>query len=579
MTDSALTIDEIYVRGMERLVTVAQELSLARSMSEIQNIVKVTARHLTRADGATFVLRDGDQCHYVDEDAIAPLWKGFRFPLTYCISGWAMLNAQPAVIEDIYTDVRIPVEVYRPTFIKSLAMVPIRTAAPIGAIGAYWGNQHAPTEAEVKLLQALADTTSVAMENVRLYQELEERVSERTLALESAQRTEKALLRVQDQLRQSQKMEAVGLLAAGVAHDFNNVLTVILSYGSMVFNALPTEDPLREDVSEIVAAGERAAALTKQLLAFSKQQVLEPRILNISQVLEASESLLQRLLTHEIQFDVKNDPDLYTVFADPSQIEQVLLNLVVNARDAMPSGGKIAITTQNRKLKKHEVTGLPAGDYVKITVTDTGTGMSDEIKERIFEPFFTTKEMGTGLGLSTVYGIVRQSGGHILVNSTVGKGSEFKVYFPRQDGVVASSDYIQGRVVGGTETLLIVEVESRVRQVTARVLIRAGYTVLEAPSAIEALSIYERHKQAGNTVSLILTDCALPGQSGLALARQVHAQCPNLRVIWMSGTPPVGLVEAGFPFLAKPLTPTSLLNKVRQVLDSLDYGVSVGSKQ
>jgi signal transduction histidine kinase len=550
MTDSALTIDEIYVRGMERLVTVAQELSLARSMSEIQNIVKVTARHLTRADGATFVLRDGDQCHYVDEDAIAPLWKGFRFPLTYCISGWAMLNAQPAVIEDIYTDVRIPVEVYRPTFIKSLAMVPIRTAAPIGAIGAYWGNQHAPTEAEVKLLQALADTTSVAMENVRLYQELEERVSERTHALESAQRTEKALLRVQDQLRQSQKMEAVGLLAAGVAHDFNNVLTVILSYGSMVFNALPTEDPLREDVSEIV-----------------------------SQVLEASESLLQRLLTHEIQFEVKNDPDLHTVFADPSQIEQVLLNLVVNARDAMPSGGKIVITTQNRRLKKHEVTGLPAGDYVKITVTDTGTGMSDEIKERIFEPFFTTKEMGTGLGLSTVYGIVRQSGGHILVNSTVGKGSEFKVYFPRQDGMVASSDYIQGRVVGGTETLLIVEVESRVRQVTARVLIRAGYTVLEAPSAVEALSIYEKHKQAGNTVSLILTDCALPGQSGLALARQVHAQCPNLRVIWMSGTPPVGLVEAGFPFLAKPLTPTSLLNKVRQVLDSLDYGVSVGSKQ
>jgi signal transduction histidine kinase len=450
------TPDDVYTRGMERLVTVAQELSLARSLEDVQRIVRTAARTLTGADGATFVLRDGDKCFYADEDAIAPLWKGLRFPMTACISGWAMLNARPVAIEDIYSDSRIPADAYRPTFVKSLVLVPIRTANPIGAIGNYWARQRQPTAAEIKLLQALADSTSIAMANVQLYTELEARVRECTAALDTAraaeaearrelaerQRAEQALGSAQAQLRQAQKMEAIGQLATGIAHDFNNVLSVIMSYGSLVAQALPPDHAVRPDVDEIVAAGERGSALTQQLLAFSRKQVLSPRLLHMDQVLSSMRELLQRLLGESVQVEMIEDQELFTTFADPIQIEQVLLNLAVNARDAMPQGGSVRIVTRNLSLSDADAAplALGAGDYIALSVHDTGTGIPDAIRERIFEPFFTTKEQGkgTGLGLSTVYGIVKQSGGQIVVSSQLGQGSTFTVYLPRYGGGIGA---------------------------------------------------------------------------------------------------------------------------------------------
>lgn len=576
--DTPLPLDETYVRGMELLVSVSQELSFARKLEDVQRIVRLAAQQLTGSDGISIRLRDGDECYTLDGDQAAPSpWKGLRSRLTESISGWVILNASSLVVDDVQTDPRVLSHAIRPSNVVSAVLVPIRTINPLGVISVYWSTHRKAKDAEIKLLEALADCAAIALDNIRLYQELEERVRERTSALESAQRSEKALFRVQEQLRQSQKLEAIGLLAAGVAHDFNNVLTVILSYGILVQSRLPSDDTLREDVAEIITAGERAAALTKQLLAFSKQQHLEPQILSLSKVLSDSVKMLGRLLGHDIEFNIKNEPGLYTIYADLHQIEQVFLNLTVNARDAMPIMGRLDVNTSNVTLKEHEVTGLPAGDYALLTVKDTGIGMTPEVRERVFEPFFTTKEMGTGLGLSTVYGIVKQSGGHIRVESALHQGTTFSIYFPRHDGVAPTVDYQHGKIPGGTETILVVEVESRVRQVTCRILRRAGYTVLEAPGALEALDVLDRHTDRGE-VSLIVTDCSLPGQSGLALARHFKAQNPGTRVIWLSGVAPAGFAEAGFPFLIKPLTPAALLLKVRQVLDSPDYGISVEPK-
>lgn len=586
MASDPLVSDE-YVRGMEAMVAISQELSFARTLEAIQRTVRLGAQRLTGADGITIRLRDGDECYTLDGDADSPSpWKGLRSKLTESISGWVMLNASSLVIEDVKTDPRILAYATRPSSVVSAVMVPIRTSDPIGSIGVYWAERRVTTTAEVKLLEALSDCTAIALENVKLYNQLEDKIKERTAALESIQRTEKALFRVQEQLRQSQKLEAIGLLAAGIAHDFNNVLTVILSYGILIQSRVEDEQ-LKEDVGEIIAAGQRAAALTKQLLAFSKQQVLDPQALDVGQVLNGAAKLLQKLLPHDIDLVINNAPDLHAIFADPHQIEQVLLNLTVNARDAMPVFGSIVISTLNTVVGEHEIPGLPSGDYILLTVTDTGVGMTDEVRERIFEPFFTTKEMGTGLGLSTVYGIVKQSGGHIMAASQPHQGATFSIYLPRHDGAIQPADYTQGRVPGGVETILVVEVESRVRQVTCRILRRAGYTVLEAPGALEALDVLERQAHPSGRgksdppsprITLIVTDCAFPGQSGLALAQHFKGHYPDVRVLWMAGTSPEGLEAAGFPFLAKPLTPTTLLNKVRAVLDSQTYGVSVEIK-
>jgi len=574
----------VYLKGMERLVAVIQELSKARDVGTVQAIVRKAARELTGADGATFVLRDGDRCFYADEDAIEPLWKGQRFPLSACISGWVMINGRPAVIEDIYADARIPADAYRPTFVKSLVMVPVRTESPIAAIGNYWASRRMPTDEEVRLLQALANSTSVAMENAGLYTELEARVKEREAALEEARheleerkRAEAALQRTEAQLRQSQKMDAIGQLAGGVAHDFNNLLSVILSFSQMAVESLKPGDPLRDDLEEISKAGERAATLTKRLLAFSRHSMVDPKVLDVGTVTQGMEMMLRRLIGENVELEVSVEDDLFPVITDAGQVEQIVMNLVVNARDAMPEGGKLTIEAANVHLAGEYTNthlGVADGDYVMLAVSDTGTGMSKETQSRLFEPFFTTKEKGrgTGLGLSTVYGIVKQSKAHIWVYSELGEGTTFKVYFPRAFEDEARVGKTRTPVVArfsGSETVLLVEDDEQVRKVARGILRRNGYHVIETPSAGEAVLACEDHRQV---IDLVLTDAIMPQMSGMQLIERLTAMRPELKVICMSGYAGEaavrhGIVDPRIAFVQKPLTPESLLRKVREELD------------
>ncbi len=580
---------------MERLVAVIQELSKARDLPSVQAVVRTAARELTGADGATLVLRDGDSCFYADEDAIAPLWKGQRFPMSACISGWVMLNKQVAVIEDVLADPRIPTDVYRPTFVKSLVMVPVRRNDPVAAIGNYWAEQRLPTEAEVRLLQALADSTSVALENVALYAALEARVRERSAAVEVAtraeaearrelaerQRAEATLRSTEEQLRQAQKMDAVGRLAGGIAHDFNNLLSVILGYGSMVLESLDEEAPLRREVAEICKAGERASALTKRLLTFSRTQVLDKKVVDVAEVVRGMEMMLRRLIGAHMNLEISAGSDLFPVLADVGQLEQVLANLVVNARDAMPRGGKLTVEVGNVHLTGEYTSshlGVADGDYLMLAVSDTGVGMDKQTQAHIFEPFFTTKEKGkgTGLGLSTVYGIVKQSGGHIWVYSELGEGTTFKIYLPRCEGGIASVAAPPPVVakLTGTETILLAEDDDQVRVMVRGILRRHGYQVIEAHNAADVMTaIRERAAE----IALLLTDAIMPDRNGMEVIEHIRIAVPTMKALCMSGYPDEaalrsGLVDTRVPFLQKPVTPEVLLRKVREVLDQQAAG-------
>jgi PAS domain S-box-containing protein len=380
---------------------------------------------------------------------------------------------------------------------------------------------------------------------------------------------------VEVQLRQAQKMEAVGQLTGGIAHDFNNLLSVIITYAQFAMDRLPAADALRDDIKEIHDAGLRAADLTRQLLAFSRRQVLDPQVISLNGVLDGVEKLLRRLLGEDITIDVRRAPELGSVVADPGQMEQVIVNLAVNARDAMPGGGRLTIETGNvdvdEEYAERHVSVTP-GRYVLLSVTDTGSGMSAETRERIFEPFFTTKEQGkgTGLGLSTAYGIVKQSGGTIWVYSEQGKGTTFKIFLPGVDAVPT-----QPREGGpetaapGTETLLVVEDEDAVRAAAKRILEGAGYRVLTAADGHAALEMFEEH---GEAIDLLLTDVVMPRMSGRDLELRVRARNPGIKVLFMSGYAESaiinhGMLGSGIRFIGKPFAVAELRRRVREVLD------------
>jgi len=379
--------------------------------------------------------------------------------------------------------------------------------------------------------------------------------------------------RLEDQFRQAQKLEAVGRLAGGVAHDFNNLLSVILGYTSLLLGELGPDAPMRAELTEVHRAGERAKALVRQLLAFGRQQLLQPEVLDLGQVLALMESMLRRLIGDDIRLELGLAPEGSHVYADPSQLEQIIMNLVVNARDAMPAGGSLTIELANLELGPGDAyqAGVEPGAYAMLAFIDTGMGMDAATRERIFEPFFTTKAKGTGLGLATVFGIAKQSHGHIHVSSAPGRGTTFKVYLPRTDRPMTAPvpSAPEPRLPPGTGTILLVEDDDQVRDTHRTILHRGGYEVLEARDGGEAISRSETHSAK---IDLLLTDIVMPGMSGRELARRLGTTRLDMKVLYVSGYAQDSSSDDGFDtgsaLLQKPVEPTVMLRRVRDVLGS-----------
>ena len=381
--------------------------------------------------------------------------------------------------------------------------------------------------------------------------------------------------RLETQLILSQRLDAVGRLAGGVAHDFNNLMTIVIGNSDLMLMSLDKNDPLRKDVKEIKKAGDRAASLTRQLLAFSRKQALSPRVLDLNAVLTEMDKMIKRVIGEDVEIRTIYAQGLGRVKADPGQIEQVIINLAINARDAMPDGGELTIETANVDLDEayaHKRFMVKSGSYVMLAVSDTGVGMDEEVREKIFEPFFTTKEKGkgTGLGLSTVYGIVKQSNGYIWVYSEPNQGSTFKIYLPRvmEEAEAIEKDTGEIKIQRGSETILLVEDNDMLCDFAVKVLRKSGYTVLEARNGKEALDASARHQEP---IQLLLTDVVMPGMNGRELARRLMSLRPEIKVMYISGYTDDaivhhGVLEKGVFFLQKPFTPNLLLNKVREVL-------------
>lgn len=389
---------------------------------------------------------------------------------------------------------------------------------------------------------------------------------------------EEALRKSEEQLRQAQKMEAVGKLAGGVAHDFNNILTAIRGQSELLLMDLPENDPRRHGVQEILNAADRATSLTRQLLAFSRKQIIQPVVFDLNYLIQNLDKMLRRLIPEDIQITFIPDPDLGGVFADPGQIEQIIVNLAVNARDAMPAGGKLLMETANVELEAEycqQHAQVKPGRYIMLAMSDTGIGISSDTQSHIFEPFFTTKELGrgTGLGLSMVYGIVKQNRGHIWVYSEPGHGTTFKIYLPRTDAIREAVEPSPNSAtsIKGSETILLVEDEDIVREITRKILQKEGYTVLSASSGPMALTIGVQYQEP---VHLILSDVLMPGMSGPETVSQLKAGHPLTKVLYMSGHTENaivhhGVLDQGVAFIQKPFRRETLLRKVRELLDAL----------
>jgi GAF domain-containing protein/CheY-like chemotaxis protein len=552
---------------LEALLDVSHEVSKLQPVESLLGTIAEACGHLLRAESVGFRLVEGDEL------VVSGTWGDAheimlrpRLKLGESLSGRVAVNGETLLVADLATDPRLlPAhrEASARLGYRSVLAVPVKIGARVmGVLNIQTKRAGGFSAEDVTIATAFASQAAVALENSRLYQE--------------TQRTCEELSATQDQLTQARKMEAVGRLAGGVAHDFNNLLTIMIGRSHMLLRRLGPQDPSRQEIELLQQTAGRAADLTRQLLAFSRKQVLQPRVLDLNAVVSHMGTMLRRLVGEDIALVTALDPAVGRVKVDPSQVQQIIMNLIANARDAMPWGGRLTIETADADLdaayaRRH--VGVLPGPYVMLAVSDTGVGMDPETQARVFEPFFTTKGpgQGTGLGLATVYGVVKQSGGHIWVYSEPGQGTTFKIYLPRVEETVEPATGGTGLAepAQGHETVLVVEDEGAVRELTRDLLRANGYTVLEARHGREALRIGEQHP---GPIHLMLTDVVMPEMSGRELAEKLVPFRPAMAVIYMSGYTDTavvhhGVLDPGTVFLQKPFTPDALARKVRQVLD------------
>ena len=557
-----------------RLLAFARELQRASTFEELMDATRIEVEETLGFHHAWLMVAENDDLSSVRLIDAAGRARGVIWERCPVLDtrGDAMIaeileGDRPVVVVDARTDPRTNKDIVAQLGNRSIINVPLRLVdQPFGVLGVgTFGDEECrtPSPAELDYLVGMASQLSVAVGRIRFLQE-------RKQAAE-------ALARVEEQLRQAQKMEAIGRLAGGVAHDFNNLLSVVLTCSEFLMEGLPEGDPRRADAREIQLAGQRARDLTRQLLAFSRQQVREPTVLDLRAVVRGMEDMLRRIIGEDITLEIREPAALGHARVDHNQMEQIVMNLVVNARDAMPSGGRLTIETQDVELDEayaREHVGTRPGPHVMLAVSDTGVGMDRAMQARVFEPFFTTKEkgQGTGLGLSTVFGIVQQNGGSIWVYTEPGAGATFKVYLPTTgEPATAAPPAPEAVTLRGTETILVVEDQEQVRAIVCSILNRHGYRVLEARGPAEAIALCEKNQP----LDLLLTDVVMPAMGGRELAARIRALQPQVRVLFMSGYTDNaivhhGVLDPGVMLLEKPITPEALARKVRLALDAVE---------
>jgi signal transduction histidine kinase/ActR/RegA family two-component response regulator len=554
---------------LERLLETSRELSQIQPLESLLTKIAEACAHLLDSDSVGIRIREENDLVLAGAygDALEAMPTP-RLKMGESLSGTVAATGEPLMISDASQDARMTLahrEAYRRGGYKAFLAVPLMVGPQVlGVLSCRTRRAEGFSLEDLSLAMAFAAQAAIALENSRLYQE--------------TQRAYEELSAAQEQLTQARKMEAVGRLAGGIAHDFNNLLTVMIGRSQLLLRRLGDEDPVRNDIELMEQTADRAAELTRQLLAFSRKQVLQPTLLDLNAVVANMAEMLGRVIGEDITLMTAFDRELGLVKADPSQIEQIVVNLVANARDAMFAGGRLTLETANAELDRAYVrrhVDVEPGSYVMLAVSDTGIGMTPETQARIFEPFFTTKDpgCGTGLGLATVYGIVKQSGGHIWVYSEPGRGTTLKIYLPRAEGAIAPSvpRATLPEPARGHETILLVEDELAVRSLARDVLQGQGYTVMEARDGRHALEICELRFGA---IDLLLTDVVMPGIGGRELAARLAELRPAMPVIYMSGYTDTavvqhGVLDPGTTFLQKPFTPDALARKIRQVLDAV----------
>ncbi len=562
--DDRIVQGRLVAERWSRLALAVEQLAGARSLDAVIEILRSSARRIVSADGITIVLKDGHLCHYVAEDAMEPLWAGQKFPAKTCVSGWAMMHAETVLIPDIHLDQRVPQDAYRATFVRSMAMVPIGVPHPIGAVGAYWSEAGQPSGDEIALLESLTRAAATSLENGRLLGALEQlngaleaKVVERTAELEAAQ----------EALRHAQKLEAIGQLTGNVAHDFNNLLAPIM--GSIDLIMYRTEDgsPVHRSAGIAMEAAERAKMLVQRLLAFARRQPLAPTTIDPRDLIEGMRPLLSSTLGSRVELTIETDADLPGIKADRHQLEMAIINLAVNSRDAISGNGRLSISARIGGALRPA--GLPAGEFVCLTVSDNGAGMDAATLDKAIEPFFSTKSAGhgTGLGLSMVHGLANQLGGALDIASAPGEGTHVTLWLPVADNKAETAKAAAQEDVptGKGETVLVVDDEPLVRQGTAAMVAALGYDVVEAENGREGMNLIER----GLRPAVVVTDHIMPGMTGAELALRLRSESPQIAVMIVSGYQGIDLIAPDVVRLSKPFRQTHLAASIAAARDQV----------